>query len=75
LSVETIENWDIAYALMAFGSFLVVNSTPQPYHPRDLQAASYENFEIKDGIVYRNVSKLNTFMGGSKIIIGWRECD
>lgn len=31
-------------------------TTPQPYHPRDLQAASYEKLEIRDGTVYRNVS-------------------
>jgi hypothetical protein len=37
---------------------VIAGTTPQPCHPRDLQAASYENLEIKDGTIYRNVSLL-----------------
>lgn len=59
LSVESIQNWNISNVMVSFGLFVVVITTPQPFHPRDLQAASYENFEVKDGTVYRNNLKLS----------------
>lgn len=59
LSVGDVEYWDITYVLVALVLFIVVCTTPQPYHPRDLQAASYEDFEVKDGIIYRNNLKLS----------------
>lgn len=59
LSIDNIQYWDISCTLVAGALFIVAGTTPQPYHPRDLQAADYEKFEIKDGVVYRNVRFLS----------------
>lgn len=53
-----MQNLSIFYSAINLILFAIVASTPQPYHPRDLQADSYENLEIKDGTIYRNVSLL-----------------
>lgn len=56
LSVDEIQNWDISYTVVIALLLTFTGTTPQPYHPRDLQAADYEKLEIRDGVVYRNVS-------------------
>ena len=53
-----MQNLSIFYSAINFILFAIVASTSQPYHPRDLQADSYESLEIKDGTIYRNVSLL-----------------
>lgn len=53
-----MQNSSIFYSAISFILFAIAASTPQPYHPRDLQADSYENLEIKNGTIYRNVSLL-----------------
>lgn len=59
LSVKDVDNWDIINIVVVFVLFVVVGTTPQPYHPRDLQAASYEKLEVKEGTVYRGDLKLS----------------
>ncbi|KAI9486755.1 MAG: hypothetical protein EXX96DRAFT_550463 [Benjaminiella poitrasii] len=54
LTLDKIHYWDILDICIVFTLFCIVGTTPQPYHPRDLQGASYEKVEIKDGKVYRN---------------------
>lgn len=64
LSVKDVDNWDIINIVVVFVLFVVVGTTPQPYHPRDLQAASYEKLEVKEGTVYRGVSTDLDVVGG-----------
>jgi hypothetical protein len=56
LVINPVSNWDISYSVITGVLFLITGTTPQPFHPRDLQSVSYEKFEIKDHNVYRNVS-------------------
>lgn len=74
LSVDTIQYWDISYTLIIAALFIVTGTTSQPYHPRDLQAADYEKFEIRDGVIYRNVSIRFFTWGGRIKIIQKGEC-
>ncbi|CAO3612252.1 unnamed protein product [Mucor hiemalis] len=59
LSVQPVDNWDILNIVVNFTLFVIVGTTPQPFHPRDLQAASYEELEVKEGTVYRAGLKLS----------------
>ncbi|KAI8640714.1 hypothetical protein BD408DRAFT_444931 [Parasitella parasitica] len=54
LSTDKVRNVDALYCAISFAVLAIAGTTPQPFHPRDLRAASYESLEIKDGIVYRN---------------------
>ncbi|CEP09787.1 hypothetical protein [Parasitella parasitica] len=54
LSTDKVQNVDACYCAISFIVFVIAGTTPQSLHPRDLQAASYEKLEIKDGTVYRN---------------------
>ncbi|OBZ88726.1 ATP-dependent bile acid permease [Choanephora cucurbitarum] len=49
---STAQYWDISYFLVTFLLFAIAGSTPQPYHPKDLQVETYEKLEIKDDKVY-----------------------
>ncbi|KAI8098172.1 uncharacterized protein B0P05DRAFT_520779 [Gilbertella persicaria] len=51
---DNVQYWDISYCFVTFVLFVITGTTPQPYHPRDLQPASYEKLEIKDGTIYLN---------------------
>lgn len=67
LSSDLKQYWGYSYVVVSFILFVVTGTTPQPFHPRDLQAASYEKLEIKDGNVYRNVSwNLEKRKGGNR---------
>ncbi|KAG1086266.1 hypothetical protein G6F42_021060 [Rhizopus arrhizus] len=54
LADDSVQTGSLIYSAVSFALFAIAGTTKQPYHPRDLQAASYENLEIKDGTVYRN---------------------
>ncbi|GAA5796465.1 hypothetical protein HPULCUR_001837 [Helicostylum pulchrum] len=59
LSSHTRQYWDYSYVAISLILLINAGTTPQPYHPRDFQAASYEKLEIRDGIIYRNNLKLS----------------
>jgi uncharacterized protein (UPF0305 family) len=61
LNVDDTTWWKYIHVAFCFVLFVTSGLVPQPVHPKEVQCASNEKVEIKDGVIYREVSCRNTF--------------
>jgi hypothetical protein len=61
LNINDTTWWKYIHVAFCFILFVTSGLIPQPIHPKDVQSAPSEKVEIKDGVIYREVSYRNTF--------------
>ncbi|CAO3703893.1 unnamed protein product [Rhizopus stolonifer] len=54
LTVNTVSIWNYVVIVVSFLLASIANTTPQPFHPRDLSHNQDEEIQVKDGNLFRN---------------------